>query len=281
MRFPQRSLPSSIIPLVAASTILTGGIIFAKDVEDQTIRHWEETASLLVAEANAGFIELAAREAEDSREVRFGEAITLLGVNPKTESNVERAAGILDSLARQETPDRFTIPALYYRARIEQIHAFEPDLASATDLYEAVRQRDPAHPLAELALVKLAIIRLAAEPDDAIVKQRAAEFQNQVAGLRYLPARRDLSLLLSRIDETRLNDKSSALDNLLEAQRSGITRDVTRASTLVRTAELARAVGRLDLARDSYQRFLKEFPRETRVRLVKDRLKELNAVPTI
>ncbi len=281
MSIPPRAFP--VLSAVAITLVfgLYGSLASAQDQAEQLDRSWRDAAAMLVDEANAEFRQLAAEESNSSREVRFGEAITLLGVNPKTEAQIDQAAAMLGKLAEAEPADQFSIPALYYQARIEQLHRFQPDIDAAMKFYEEVRRRDPAHPLADLSLVKLAIIQLAAETDEELVRKRVPEFQALRKTLASPPARRDLNLILAEVNESRLGDKEAALENILEAQRSGIARNAMQATAFVRTAELASAVGRTDLARDYYEKFIANFPREARLKLVKDRLAELTITPTL
>ena len=281
MLIPPRVIPARTVIVITLAFVLCGSPAMAENQAEQLDQNWQDAAAMLVDEANAEFQKLAAKGSGSSREVRFGEAITLLGVNPKTEAQIDQAAAMLDELAEAEPADQFSIPALYYRARIEQLHKFEPDLDAAVGFYEEVRRRAPTHPLADLSLVKLAIIQLVAESDEELVRKRVPEFQELSKTLASAPARRDLNLILAEVNESRLGDKEAALENMLEAQRCGIARNAMLATALVRTAELASAVGRTELARANYEQFIANFPREARLKLVKDRLAELPATPTI
>lgn len=226
--------------------------------------HWKEASKLLIREANNGFTDAAKRDSQN-RESRFGKAITLLELQPKTRSNVELAADLLDELAAEVPADKITIPARYYRARIEQVHRFEPDPAKAQEMFTALYRDHPEHPLAQAGLVKAATIDIyTSERDPQALALELAEYRTLAATLTFPPAKRDLYLGLAAAEARYFGESERSLNDLLAADRIGIVQSQARASTWVRIAEVARKTGRTDIARRYYEMFLEKFPRDKR-----------------
>lgn len=233
---------------------------------------WDMTAFGLFKDAHILFSE----QPDADRESRFGEAVTLINLQPKTESNLDRAAAIFTEIAAASPPDELGVNARYFLARIEQIHRVKPDTSTALALYRELAALDSDHPLAQRAVVQLALLELF-EPGQPASEVRARFERLAARGVTLTDpsAIRDFNLVLGdaalRFD---LGD-TLALDHLLAADRAGIARAITQRDTWLRIAELARRTRRDDVAATYYQRFLENFPRDTRQLMLKERLAEL------
>jgi hypothetical protein len=86
---------------------------FDDQPDPATRRGWEAQSRLRFREALDAF-----DQAGPSRAARFGRAMALLNVQPKTQENIEQAATILDALAAEDGDDEFGIAGAYFRARI-------------------------------------------------------------------------------------------------------------------------------------------------------------------
>ncbi|AHF89940.1 hypothetical protein OPIT5_06625 [Opitutaceae bacterium TAV5] len=238
---------------------------------------WRAASMGLVSEARAAFTHA------DSREARFGEAITLLLVQPKTDSNVERAARLLNDIIRTGETDDLGLIARYHLGRLEQAHRTPPDLSAATAHYRKLRELSPSHPLAEQALVKLGIIELYA-PDINDDRRRALydDYGRQADKLVTSDSRRDLHFLLAQVGQRYRFDKTSILNHYLASEKEGIRRTITRADVYVSIVQLARDLGRNPVARQYSDKFLAEFLRDNRrlmIQEIRDALPEERSAP--
>jgi tetratricopeptide (TPR) repeat protein len=214
-------------------------------------------------------------KAAGDRQSQLGQAIALLNLQPKTEGNLDRADSLLRQVEEGKADDLFGVMALYYRARIAQIHRSEPNLPEAKRLYEELIARDPKHPFAQIAVVKLAMIRINEAPAQTDRAALLHEISKTGSGLTYPPAIRDFHLALAdAFGDWQLSDAES-LDHLLAAFRSGALSGNILATTLVRIGEISRLQGQSSQAREFYSRLLEEFPRDSRSFTVRKRMGEL------
>lgn len=230
---------------------------------------WQASALNLFKDANHRFADLTGREA------RFGEAVTLLQVQPKTASNINRSASLLEQVRADNPGDELGIAALYHLGRLEQVHRMPVNPAAAIAHFNTLIQDHPGHPFTEQAITKLAIIELYA-PDNAA--RRPAVFERFTALADTLvtsDARRDLNLTLGNAALRFGLGDERALERYLIAEQAGIHLTTVRSSTLVTIGELARKLGRHDIAREHYQLFLKDFQRDDRRLMVKEALATL------
>ncbi len=277
MSSPHRS-PFRVFLLLAVA--FATGLFPAFASTDQTRtppEAWAAAATGLFADAHAHF----ATQAPDSdgvadHEAQLGRAVTLLQLQPKTETRIRAAADVLDTLLAS-TSGEIAANARFFRARIEHVHRSTPDLPAAVQHYERLIADHPGHPLAEQAVVKLAIIQLYRQQSRPDLEMRFTEFAARTEDLASTGARRDLHLLLG---ETALRfnlGERAALDHFLAALEAGILLRSVRADTLVRSGELAVRLGQTDVARHHYQLFLDEFQRDPRRLTITQHLAALDA----
>lgn len=233
---------------------------------------WDTTALNLLKEAHADFAALP----ESDRDARFGEAVTLLNLQPKTDANLDRAAALFNALIAADATDHLGISARYFLARIPQVHRVNPDTAAALALFRELAALDSPHPLAQRAVIQVALLELF-EPgvtaDEARV--RFDRLVARGASLTDPSAVRDFNLVMGDAALRFGFPDEVALGHLIAADRAGIARAATRRDTWVRIAELARRAHRPDIAADYYNRFLKNFPRDARRLLVEQHLASL------
>jgi hypothetical protein len=255
----------ALFPLLCAGTAFASEPVATETSPLQ--QAWQDAALSLFHESHRGFAELEGREA------RFGEAVTLLIQQPKTDRNIRRAFDIFAELS--SGADELAIASRYHLGRIEQSHRATPDPAAAAEHYRKLVADHPGHPLAELALVKLAIIEFYEVVADDVRRARFDAFLAQVDSLRTPEHRRDLHVLLA---DTALRFGYSpevALEQLLAADKIGFVRPLMRANNWVRIGNLASETGRAEIARDYYTRFLDTFKRDNRRLMVGERLAAL------
>lgn len=250
--------------------LLCGSTAFASDVATGTDAPWSVFWERRFQEAGVEF-ERAATRAPDDRSLAAGRALALLSAQPLTRENVARADAVLSELERGT--DHVALVARYLRARVAEVHLFEPNLALAARRYEALLDLDASHPVAQMAIPKLARLRIYAEGAEPSVGLEVAE----ALEARLLPgaARRDFHLLMARSYLFFALSPARALEHLQAARAEGLSVPSNDSGVLVSIAELAREQGRTDVARESYQAFLKAFPRDQRVYMIERRLEEV------
>lgn len=230
---------------------------------------WRDTAASLFSDAHAGF------KLQTSREASLGEALTLLQLQPKTERKIAAATALLEGIIADGTDDEAGINALYFLGRIAQVHRMPVNPSAAVVHYTRLIEAHPSHPLAGQARVKLALIALYRIQS---ADERATAFARFSALGPDQPdpaSRRDLHLLLGEAALRFDLGKSAAFDHFTAAFDAGILRPTLEADTLVRLGELARELQHHDLSRLHYGRFLAEFPRDNRRRMITEALASL------
>jgi len=236
---------------------------------------WDQTALGLFKDAHVAF---AQQPASSDREARFGEAVTLISLQPKTDANLDRAASLFGAIVTANATDDLGISSRYYLARIPQIHRATPDTVAALTGFRELAALESSHPLAQRAVVQVALIELF-EPrlPASEIRARYDRLASRGAALTESSAIRDFNLVMGdAVLRFSLGD-SLALDHLLAADRAGIARAITRRDTWLRIAELGRRTGRNDVAKTYYAKFLDAFPRDSRRLTVKERLAALPA----
>ncbi len=232
---------------------------------------WQHLATFRAGEAMEQFT------ADPRPEARLGQALSLLALQPSTQNNVDRAESLLRTLA--DDPQNPTYAdALYFLARIPQVHRTIPDPEEALRRYSVLMEAIPGHPLAQLAEVKVAILRLYVLPHPEAVagKDLFAELNTRGGRLTDPDAIRDFYTVLA--------DAAAHYEIGLERQYSFLRAiDATgrmggnlRADLLVRLGETARLLEHPSEARTYYERFLAEFPRNNRAHVVTERLQSLS-----
>jgi len=233
---------------------------------------WEKASMLFINEAYDDFMQIR-KTGESPREADFGVALMLLNKQPKSDGNLDRAAGIFERISGSGDDDLGML-AGYYRARIEQIHRRTQNPAKAVELFTKLIERHPEHPMAQFAVVKRAMIEIYDDSPLESKRQLLAALDETADEMTHPPAKRDLELLLADSYARLFQDDGRTLDHLLAADAIGITRAKPRADVWIRIAELARLLGKKDVAATYYRKFLKEFQRDNRHYTIEERLKE-------
>lgn len=245
------------------------------ETEKSLANAWKTASLTLVNESNAEFRELLAKDTPDRRQLRFGEAATLINVQPKTAANLDNAVAVFQDLAEEDPNDDIAVYSRYLIGRVAQIHRLDADLELAANTYRELLRDHPQNKFAQRAVPKLAVIELfdpLRSPDD---QTGALEIEAFAANLTDPLAIRDTALMLADYYTMIAPNDTKALENLLIANEQGIQRYKFRATVLVRIAELSRRTGNPDQAVDYYQMFLDEFQRDQRRTLIEERIEEL------
>ncbi|HEY9250863.1 MAG TPA: hypothetical protein VIO38_17100 [Rariglobus sp.] len=239
---------------------------------------WIEVTTGLFNEAHSVFVaEGKTASGADRRTVRYGEAVSLLNVQPRTHANIDKAYALFEEIRSTSPDDDLGIASRYMQGRIEQVQRATPDLAKADAIFSGLGRDHPAHPVAQRARVKLALIRLYADIDAAERRRRYDEFSAGAASLTDAGAKVQMHLLLGEFARRLHYGHEQEFAHLLAADEAGVTKRRLQGELLVRIGDLARLTGRPGVARDYYTRYLEQFPRTDRRSLIEGYLAIPNA----
>lgn len=242
---------------------------------DLSAQGWDDASMLLVQDAYAKFTAAHGRKDGDSREIDYGLAVSLLNLQPKTSSNIDRAAQLFTQITAANPDDELGIASLYFLARLEQVHRSTPDVPKALALYGHLVDRHPEHLLAQLAVTKIAILKLYNSPLNSNKRKALAEIEKLAPLLKDPLARANFDYIVgTACIRFKLGDQK-AMDYLIEADRIGIPVEILASHALVRIGNLATRLGQRDVAIAYFERFVQEFPRDIRNFTVRQKLVEL------
>jgi hypothetical protein len=235
---------------------------------------WDLLERMLYQDAAPAFDRLRAAP-DASPAVQLGHAVSLLFRQPRTRANLSSAETTLQELARSADL-RWGLLARYYLARFDHVHAFEPDLERAEARYGELWREFPGTELGQRAFLHAAILaqHQPAGPED---KRRQLEALDRAAtGLTEPSLRRIYHFHAGEAWQRWLGEPSRAYDHYRSASEGGLTRLDDQANLLVRLAELAVALDEPAEARRWHEEFLREFPRDPRAHLLRQRLEGMN-----
>ncbi len=238
---------------------------------------WEDVSVGLFNDARAAFSGQADDAPEsERRNLVFGEAVALLNVQPRTAANIEKAYGLFEKIREANPTDELGLNSRYLQGRIEQIHRPTPDVAKAEAIFAELVQAHPAHPVAQRARVKLAIIRLYANIEAAERRRRYDDMTSHARDLADPGAKVQMHLLLGAVARRFGFGYEQELAHMLAADQAGVVKRSIQISLLARIGDLARLTGKTDVARTYYTRFLEEFPRTDSRSTIEGYLADLN-----
>lgn len=251
------------------------GVVLPRAAEDSG---WDQASRFFFTEARTTFARAHAATPADARRNHLGEANALLNVQPRTAANLTECIRLLQDLVAGSPGDEEGITAIYLLGRIEEIHRPVPDIAAAMRYYDQLARGESDHPLAQLGVVQLALLTLYRPVTPAPATERLAAAEALAPRLRRPSAQSDFHLLLARSYLFFHAAPEPALAHFLAAHRLGIAADRVRADACLSTAELARELGRTEIATEFYRRFLTENPRDFRAWTARHALDELPPV---
>ena len=217
---------------------------------------------------------LAATDPMVARQARFGRGVSLLDLQPVTESQLREATRIFTALAESGTDDPAQ-GALFFLGRIPQHHQAVPDGALAIRNYRRLVTAYPESIWAQTALTRLALLELYAPDGAAGSDQRVARAEKLLALAHTPDSESDLHLAVAyaiffyRLPPTR------ALPHLLAVERLGRVTGTIRYHALLQIAELSRLGGEKAQAEHYFRQFLVKFPAAGEVGAVRERLADL------
>lgn len=220
----------------------------------------------------------AERTGADRRAARFGEAVTLLNVQPLRASNIVRATALLDELIENgPADDDYTIAARYFRARIAYRHQSPADPAEAAERFAALYRDFPDRRLGQQAWVKLTIMRLYDPRDDTPRGELIDAMGAEAMRFTDQAARRDLHLALGYAAMDFELPSNVVRQHLEAAWAAGLEGHGGRGNVLVSLGTLAEEQGDVAAARSYYREFLARHQRDGRAHTIAQRLAALGA----
>jgi hypothetical protein len=229
-------------------------------------------AQLRFPEARAGF-----RSAQPATELtRLGEALSLLGAQPRTDANINAAERLIATLAAEAADPDLRARAAYLHARVPHLHRQPSDWAEASRRYLAAHQAHPAHPLGQRAYVRHGVVTLFRPMSPDELSAAIGRFIEGASAIDDPVALRDFEWLLASLHERRTADRAATLAHLERLLASPVPlREINRLGLLVQAGELARETGDRAAAARHYREFLAGNPRDSRVHLIRERLTEV------
>ncbi len=261
--------------MVACGALLIGFSVQASAQRDPKLDEGWSNATLFRAnDAQQDFLQ-AAKNLPAKREADFGQAVSLLNVQPKTDANLDLAAALFQSIRKSQPDDDLGIASLYFLARIEQYQRLPPDMPQAEKYYRELVARYPHHFWGEQAAIRLALLEIYQAPTRAEQISILADYDKLGDQFVDPNCRRDLFNALGRSYLNLRLSPERALEDLLKTQETGFSLAVDRADAYVRIGELARTLGRNNVAITYYKKLATEFPFDFRVYTIKQRLDQL------
>lgn len=252
-----------------------GGSVAAEAGAFPLLSAWQDAANYSFNEAHQKIIALRSNPSISSRELDYAEAILLLNVQPKTESNIQEASQLFQSVAANGA-DELSLYARYYIARILHVHQSVPDLIKAEASYLELIGQYPQHILAQESLLKLSILYLYELKKEEPMEKRiqkvnllGQKITDPVISGMYHGMMADCLLRFSS------SSKKEALDHLLLYENAGIQRPKKRAFTLIQIGLISRELGDYSISKKYFGKFLTEFKRDGRVFIVKNIVQEM------
>lgn len=226
---------------------------------------WQQASRFLFRDAHEGFNAMEGGDAGEARMRRLGLAVTTLGLQPRTQRNIQRAELQLRALIDENPSDFSGRFARFYLARLLETHATTPDPEAARELYYQLLLEQPGHPMLELAASRIAYNDLYTAGADPGALAAAELSLRPLAELLQTPAgRREFHTAVAFTLNELGGDPQTALDHALIAAEIPNPLPQMQSTNLLLAAGLAAESGRTELARHYYTRFVSEFQRDGR-----------------
>ena len=233
---------------------------------------WEKTGRFLYHEAVDEFGDLLASGDGGTSNLKFGLALNLINRQPKTQANLDRAERLFSEVFSAEGMEGLGIVSKYYSGRIKEVHQRKAELAEAEEIYAQIIAANPRHFFAQLAATRYALIRFYSVESLEERRSRFLELEALADNLIRPSVRSHFHSLMGDLAARYEISLEKSLYHYGEAVAAGIQNFRIRRDVLVSIGEIARELGDVPVAVEYYERFLREFPRDTRRVLIKERL---------
>lgn len=262
-----------VTPTLAATALLLAlGARAAERDEPTLVRMWDLASRSQPLEARAMLHDL---DDVDARTRELAGLVLDLARPPLSEGDWNRIEPQLAQLAAGK--DEIAARALYLQARMHQIQKTPPDYGRAEALYRELARRWPGSHWAQLGFVKLALVKLYALAAPADARARLAGVEPLLAAITEPALRRDLELQIGWAGLAYDLPYEEVLPHLMAADRIGGLLGITPEDLVLQIGELSFRAGHPAQAKRYFERFLAEFPTNTRRYNVQQRLAEVDA----
>ncbi|MBP6506457.1 MAG: tetratricopeptide repeat protein [Opitutaceae bacterium] len=237
---------------------------------------WEHVADSRGTEAQVAFSH--AKE-NNPRERAATEVVLTLMRPPVAEGKLTELEATLAGLAQGE--DETAALALYLSGRVQQIHHLHADYPRAAEFYREAARRFPQSHWAQLGLVKLGLLTLYVLPEPVDPAARIAAATAQLAGITEPALRRDLQLQIGQAALGAGRPLDEVLPHLMAAEAVGGLLGIVAEDLVIQIGELSLRAGHTAQGRSYLEKFLREYPTNTRRYTIEQRLAEvaLDAAP--
>ncbi len=249
----------------------------ASERPDASREAWSLVTTLRFEEAAEAFarIEREAASPDGARVARLGRATAALQAQPRTESGVRTALAELDRLADEPSADDVGPAAAFLAARVVQDHVSPAEPREAARRFRRLYERNPAHPLSQIAWGRWALLTLydGRDPMDTTTPgERLARIEREGTSLTDPMAIRDFHLLLAYAYPDLAPSDEAMLRHLLAAEATGLLRWQTRRDVYVQIVETALSLGRTEVVLTYFGRYETAYPRDQRRQLLGERI---------
>lgn len=254
------------------ATVFTGPLPLGADPVTDT---WRLVRKLDFRDAEERVRAVGPAITREGAESRFARGIALLGVQPRTGRRVEEAYGLFGEVVESGAAGALVPWALYYRARVDQLHRTEPDYNNAARQYHELKRRFPGHIAAQMGFVKLCIMRLYVTGGDQPVDRVLADLEAEGGFLDIPVAIRGFHSTLADAYLFFDIDREKALEHLIRVRLQGSLTLIDLGGELARIGNLAYDLGRWEMAQRYYREFLEINPDASSAYLLRERLGEM------
>jgi len=268
MSFMKRTLAAVLASL---STTLAA----AAAPETTVDQGWEAIQNLMFAEALALFRESSPSDRQSELSVRLGEAVAILHRQPTTRDNLDDALAIFDQLIREAPRTETSLQAAYLKARLIQLHPFDPSPAAAIPLYLEITRQYPDSVLGQFAFVKASCLQLY-DPETADEDRPFETISRNASILSNPDVLRCYHLMMAEASHRLGYDDAFSLKHYIEAFQAGLTKPDLKANVLIRIIVLSQHIGDTETTRTCAEEFLIDFPRDIRVTMIEELLTDLD-----
>lgn len=207
----------------------------------------------------------------ETRPERLAWAAAQVAQQPATDANMLAAEKVLVELAAGD--DDVAAQAAYLRGRIYQLHLTTPDYPKAAELYRQLAERRPQSHWAQLAMVKLAVLKLYLLPEStAAGADRLAVAEAWLAKIQEPKLQRDLHLQIGQAGIALQQPLERFLPHLVAADRIGGISGNAGEDLLVQIGVLSERQGLWTQAIEYFERYLREYPTNVRAFTVRKKL---------
>jgi tetratricopeptide (TPR) repeat protein len=257
--------------LLLALSVAASGVTAQPAIEEA----WSLNRRLQFNEAEKRLRDYDLAEGEEWVRGAMARALTLLSVQPKTSRNVDTAYGLLEEVLSSDSGDDLKAWALYYLARIDQLHRTKPDAEQALRSYRDLIERYPDHIAAQLGFLKSILIRLYANPENRPAAVTLKSLETEARFLQSDFARNQFHTLMADGYLFFEISVESAMEHLLAARALGSFEIIDLGNDYLRIANIAYELGRPEIALSHYRRFLEMRPQSTFAYMIRERIAEL------